>query len=329
VTQPASAADGPCFRYLSHADVKRVALPMSEIIDAVEYALVEKALGRTVMPTKQWIEFPDRWFDGMSSVIPALGTAVMKWQSGSVSNASHGLPYLTGMIFLNDSESGLVEAVMDSRWVAQQRTAAATAVTVKHLHPHAESFAMLGCGVQGFSHLEALEIVMPELKVVVAYDIDPHALSRYGDAVRERGFDVLLAGSAEEAVRRSDVVVTAGPIRLDAAREIQPGWLQPGALAVPIDFDSYWSGAAIDEVDLLVTDDVDQLLHLRADGYFVDSRDPDGDLGAVAGGVLAGRRSAEDRIMSVNMGVSVEDAATARSILTRARSAGIGVDLPL
>lgn len=317
------------FRYLSRRDVEAVGLPMSELIDVVETALVEKAMGRTRMPSKHWIEYPERWYDGMSSVVPSIGTAVMKWQSGSPGNAGLGLPYLTGMLFLNDTSTGVVEAVMDSTWIAQERTAAATALTVKHLHPAARNFAMLGCGVQGHSHLAALRVVMPNLEEVVIFDIDDKAAEGYSRAVQDAGLRAVVADNAEEAVRQGEIVVTAGPIQVDAPRTIQPGWLQPGALAVPIDFDSYWSVEAINEVDLLVTDDFGQFDHLRDDGYFVDCRKPDSDIGAIACALHRGRQSADERIMSINMGVSVEDATTARSILTRARALGVGQELPL
>ena len=324
-----SPASARSFRYLSRHDIETVGLGMSELVEVVEAALVEKAMGRTRMPAKHWIEFPDRWYDGMSSVVPGIDTAVMKWQSGSPKNAELGLPYLTGMVFLNNTTTGLVEAVMDSTWIAQERTAAATALTVKHLHPTARNFAMLGCGVQGHSHLAALQAVMPDLEEVVVFDIDAKAAEDFSRAVDKAGLRAVVVDDAEAAVRRGEVVVTAGPIQVNAHRTIQPGWLRPGALAVPIDFDSYWSVEAINEVDLLVTDDLDQFAHLREDGYFLNCRRPDSDLGAIACAQQRGRENSGDRIMSINMGVSVEDATTARRILTRARELGIGRELPL
>src|SRR4029078_2908830 len=101
------------------------------------------------------METRERWFGGMSSVVPATGYASMKWQTGSVSNASRGLPYITGMLFLNDGEAGGGGAVMDSTWLSQPRSAAPSAATARYLARRgAESFAMLGCGVQARSHLE-------------------------------------------------------------------------------------------------------------------------------------------------------------------------------
>jgi ornithine cyclodeaminase/mu-crystallin family protein len=121
-----SAGSARTVRYLDRSAVERLGLPMWRIVDEVEFALSEKTRGQTMMPPKQWMETPDRWFGGMSSVIPALGYAAMKWQSGSVSNPRRKLPYITGMLFLNGLEDGVVVAIMDSTWLTQQRTAAAS-----------------------------------------------------------------------------------------------------------------------------------------------------------------------------------------------------------
>jgi ornithine cyclodeaminase/alanine dehydrogenase len=317
-------------RYLSRADVERIALPMSAIVAVVERALIEKAGGRAQMPPKHWMEHGSRWFGGMSSVVPGLGHAAMKWQSGSQDNAAKGLPYITGMLFLNDLEDGVVVAVMDSTWITQQRTAAASAVTARHLAaPGARSFAMLGCGLQAYSHLDALGLVLPELREVIAYDIRPAAAEAFVRHAAARGLAARTVPSARAAVEAGDVVVTAGPIVPDAERPIEPGWLGVGALGITLDYDCYWSGPAFAAADLLVTDDFDQLEHLKGEGYFTDAPLPDVDIGSVAAGRKPGRRSPRDRIVSLNMGVSVEDVATAKEIYELARARGVGVELTL
>ena len=317
-------------RYLNRAAVEQLALPMQRIVDEVEFALAEKANGRAMMPAKHWMETPERWFGGMSSVVPATGYSAMKWQSGSASNAGRGLPYITGMLFLNQIEEGVVVAVMDSTWLTQQRTAAASAVTAKYLAPPgADSFAMLGCGVQARSHLEALPLVLPELRRVVAYDIDHAAAVRFGALVEQHGLEAEIVGSAREAVEAAAVVVSSGPIALHQPRPIQPDWLSPGALGITIDYDCYWSDAALAAADLLVTDDIGQIEHIRADGYFTGCPAPDTEIGRVVTGDHPGRTGDAERILCLNMGVSVEDVATARAIFELAVERNAGQLLPL
>jgi len=44
-----------------------------------------------------------------------------------------GLPYISGLLILNDPETGIPLAVMDATWITAQRTGAATAVAAKYL----------------------------------------------------------------------------------------------------------------------------------------------------------------------------------------------------
>jgi ornithine cyclodeaminase/alanine dehydrogenase-like protein (mu-crystallin family) len=317
--------------YLNRAAIEGIALPMGRIIEVVEASLVEKAHGRVQMPAKHWMEpRPTRWFGGMSSMVPAIGYAAMKWQSGSSENAAHGLPYLTGMLFLNDLETGLVRAVMDSTWITQQRTAAESAVAVKHLaRSDASTFSILGCGVQARSHLHAFKHVMPDLNEVVAFDIDAEAARKFADVVREHDLVATIVESPRAAVEAGDVVVTAGPIEVDQPRTIEAGWLRAGALGVPLDYDCYWKPEAFAAADFLLTDDRAQIEHIKESGYFVGAPQPDAELGDVAAGLHAGREDGADVIISMNMGVAVEDVAVAKEIYELARERGLGSELPL
>jgi len=317
--------------YLNRAAVEEVALPMTRIIEVVESALVEKTHNRVQMPAKHWMEpRPTRWFGGMSSLIDTIGYAAMKWQSGSSENSNRGLPYITGMLFLNDLETGLVRSVMDSTWITQQRTAAESAVAVRHLAAEeATTFSILGCGLQARSHVEAFMTVMPNLKEVVGYDIDPAAATRFASFLRERGLEATTVDNARQAVESGQVVVTAGPIEVTQPRTIEAGWLQPGALGVTLDYDCYWNAEAFTAADLLLTDDVAQIEHIKESGYFIGAPEPEAELGDVAAGLHPGRKNATDTIITMNMGVAVEDVAVAKEIYEAAIQRGLGIELPV
>ena len=69
--------------------------------------------------------------------------------------------------------------------------------------------------------------------------------------------------------------------------------------------------------------------YYRTVGYFGQTPAPYADLGEIVVGAAPGRESAEERTMSVNLGLAIEDVATARLIYLRALAGGVGVDLPL
>jgi ornithine cyclodeaminase/alanine dehydrogenase len=234
------------------------------------------------------------------------------------------------MLFLNSLEDGVVAAVMDSTWITQQRTAAASAIAVKYLgKKNATSYAMLGCGVQARSHFEAFRHVIPDLSQVVAYDIKPEAAETFAREVEAAGFHSRIVDSPRAALDLSDIVVTAGPIEPNVPRTIEANWLRPGLLGITIDYDCYWKPAALATADCLVTDDVGQVEHIKEYGYFVGCRAPDTELGSVVAGLHPGRQDAQQKIVAVNMGVAVEDVATAKEIYEIARALKVGVELPL
>ncbi|MFQ5878364.1 MAG: ornithine cyclodeaminase family protein [Acidobacteriota bacterium] len=323
--------------YLSRAEVESLGLAMGEIIERLEAAFRERGLGRAEMPPKPGIRpgppANDNFIHAMPACIPSLGAAGMKWISGYPGNPRRGLPYISGLLILNDPETGLPVAVMDATWITATRTAAATAVAVRRLaRPDAASFGILGCGVQGRSNLQAAAEVLPSLAEVRAYDIEPEARARYVSEMQARipRLRFVTAPTPRAAVEGTDVVVTAGPIRARPRPSIEAAWLGEGALAVALDYDSYLTPEAMRAADRFYTDDTRQILHTRAEGvHFKDIPDIYADLGEVVAGLKDGRRSPRERLVCVNLGLALEDMATATLVLRRARERGLGARLPL
>jgi ornithine cyclodeaminase/alanine dehydrogenase len=305
---------------------------MPKVIEAVEEALREKALGRTIMPAKHWLAPNERrFYSAMTSIVASSQAVACKWQSGSSDNLGLGLPYLTGLLILNDDRTGMPVAIMDSTWITAKRTAAATAVTARYLaKPSARTLAMIGCGVQGRTNAESLRIVLPELRCVRAYDVSREALDRYvTDVGRQFDLEVIPCASAREAIRGADVVVTGGPIEPMAPRTIDTDWLEPGMLGVALDYDCYWKPTALKAANRFFTDDVPQLEHLREYGYFRDTPPTILEIGDVVAGKVRRREHPEEVIVAMNLGISVEDVTTARRVYDLAVKLRRGTRLPL
>ncbi len=317
--------------YLAQAEVASVGVTMKEILDALFVAFREHGEGKVEMPPKPGIHTqPDAFIHAMPAFIPALHSAGMKWVSGYPENYKRDLPYITGLLILNDAETGVPLAVMDCAWITAMRTGAATAVAAKYLaRPESESVGILGCGVQGRSNLEALQVLFP-LKRVVAYDTLPAQAERFAQFARERfGLDAVIAQHAREAVEGLDLIVTAGPILHKPHATIQAGWMKPGAFASLVDFDSYWAGAAMKETTKFCTDDVPQLEHYRRIGYFQDIPPIYASVGELVAGKKHGRENATERTMTCNLGLALDDMATAPIVYRRAKERGIGTWLEL
>ncbi len=305
---------------------------MEKIIEALDEAFREKGHGRIEMPPKPGIHtMPDAFIHAMPAYIPSLGSAGIKWVSGYPENYKRNLPYITGLLILNDPETGFPLSVMDCTWITAMRTGAATAVAAKYLaNTESKTIGILGCGVQGRTNLKALKIVLPALHEVKAYDISDDAASRYGEEMkRETGLDITIVGNPLEAVEGSDIIVTAGPILKTPNPAIEGEWLKAGVFSSPVDFDSYFKKSAFDTCDKFVTDDTDQCLYYKSLGYFQHIPEIHADLGEIAAGLMPGRQSSDERIICANLGLAMDDMATAIKIYNRAVERNIGTWLEL
>lgn len=318
--------------YLSQSDIESIDLPMADIIEALDEMFKEKGEGRTEMPPKPGIHpRPDAFIHAMPAYIPSLQSAGMKWVAGNPENPAKGLPYIMGLLVLNDPETGQPVAIMDCVWITAKRTGAASAVAARYLaRRDSRTVGIVACGVQGRSNLEALKSAFPAIDHVRAYDLYPERSRAYAQEMEEKlEVTVLTVETVRQAVRESDIVITSGPILKHPRPIIEAGWLAEGGFACAVDYDSYWKGSALLEADKIITDDTAQLEDHRRMGYFQDTPTPHADLGEIAAGRKPGRESEQERIISLNLGLALDDMATAIRIYHRALDLGIGMELPL
>jgi ornithine cyclodeaminase/alanine dehydrogenase len=318
--------------YLSQADVVAVGLTMAEIIESMERMFLAKGEGRTEMPPKPGIHpgGGDNFIHAMPAYISDLKSSGIKWVSGFPRNPGKGLPYISGLLVFNDVQTGLPLAVMDCVWITAKRTGAASAISARHLaRPESSVMGMLGCGVQGRSHVEAMKVLFP-LKRVMAYDTNADAQKHFAEEVGNRfDLETVPVKTPKEAVSGCDIVVTAGPMTKKPHATIQAGWLEEGAFASLVDYDAYWHPSAMHEAAKFCTDDLNQFRSTQQAGYFKDVPDIYADLGELVANQKPGRQTPMERTMTANLGLALNDMAVAPLIYEKAQEKGIGTWLDL
>jgi ornithine cyclodeaminase/alanine dehydrogenase len=317
--------------YLSRSDVLATGLTMREVIDGIEEMFRQKGLGHVEMPPKPGVHpRSDSFIHAMPAYIPGLNSVGVKWVSGYPQNQAKGLPYINGLLILNDPETGIPIAVMDCVWITAVRTGAATAVAAKYLaRQDSKTIGILGCGVQGKSNLEAL-CELFDIERVFAYDIRPEVSTNFAATTSNAlSVQVLSVSSPREAVSACDIVVTAGPILKTPHGTIKAGWLSPGSFASLVDFDSYWSSEALSEIQKFCTDDIPQFEHYRGMGYFQHVVELHAELSEIIIGKKLGRENTIERTIACNLGIALDDMAIAPLVLRRAIQLGIGKRLSL
>ena len=246
-----------------------------------------------------------------------------------------GLPSIRGVIALFDACCGLPLAIMDSILITELRTAAASAVAVAHLsRPESSVLTIVGCGVQGMSHLRALLLVR-DLKRVQVVDLDPARARLFAtDMGAELGLKVDVATDLRAATLESDIVVTCTPslrpiIGLDD--------IGPGTTIAAVGADNPEKHEIFPDLlaaSKVVVDSLDQCveigdLHHAMAASLMDRGDVHAELGEVVAGLSAGRESPDEIIVFDSTGTALQDVASSALVYERALESNRGLSLQL
>ena len=317
--------------YLSKRDLEDIALPMNEIVAALEQVFREKGRGEVEMPPKPGIHpQEDSSIRAMLAYIPSLKTAGVKWISGYGRNYIAGLPNINGLIILNDPKTGVPKAIMDCTWITAMRTGAATAVAAKYLaKKDSKTLGIIACGRLGRTNVRALLNTF-KLERVYAYDIDFQRAKIFAKEVQEWcPAEVIPVRTVKRAVEELDIVVTSGPIVDKPEPPIKAAWLKPGSFGCALDFDASFEPKAFSQAQLLVTDDIPQFEYFRGTGYFKQTPEPHLDLGKLVAEPKRRRRNPATRTMSIQLGIGILDIAVGKLVYDRALEMDdIGTELP-
>ena len=161
------------------------------------------------------------------------------------------------MIPLFRAGTGELLALIEADYLGQMRTGAATGVATKLLaRKDANTFGIIGTGMQAKTQLEAV-VALRKIDCVYAFGRDASRRDKFAQEMTAKlGVPVKPAASAEEAVRQSDILITA-----TTAKEpvLKGAWLRSGMHINAI-------GANFPEKRELDSEAI-----ARADAIFVDS----------------------------------------------------------
>jgi ornithine cyclodeaminase/alanine dehydrogenase-like protein (mu-crystallin family) len=302
-------------------------LTMRECIGVMEEALASLARGEVTNPLRNVVRGSGA--SGFLGLMPAFRGGetplyALKEVCVFPGNPARGLDTHLGAVLLHSGETGQLMAVMNASAITAIRTAAVSAVATRVLaREDARSLAIIGAGVQGRTHLEAIPLVR---------DIDDiRVVSRTrGKAEALAGKGVRVVESVEEAVRGADIIVTATSSREPV---IKREWIADGvhinavgsSIAAARELDGSTVAAAslfVDRRESTVNESGDYLSALR-EGAIGDDHIR-GEIGDILIGKTRGRRSAKEITLFKSLGLAVEDLASAEFLFERAGREGAG-----
>ncbi len=209
------------------ADAIRAAVPVSDLLDAVEAAYRDVAAGRDRSPLRAHVPLDDGALLMMPGVRADGAGASVKLVTVMPHNAERGLPTVQAIVVWFDAATGRPAALLDGATVTAMRTGAASGVATRLLaRTDASVLAVIGAGGQAEWQVRAVLAARPIRRALV-YARSPERRDAFAARMAEAtGVETVAVDSAEAAVREADVVCAA---TTSSQPVFEAEWLKPGA----------------------------------------------------------------------------------------------------
>jgi ornithine cyclodeaminase/alanine dehydrogenase-like protein (mu-crystallin family) len=319
-------------RVLRAAEVHRF-LPMLECIDVMHRTMIAVAERRAVLPLRSVMVMPGDL--GMLGNMPGYLADPECFGVKLVSLIPRNKPpqYSShlGLVLLFEAEHGCPVALLDAAQITAIRTAAASGLATRLLaRPDAGDLALLGAGEQAQSHLTAM-LAVRTLRRIRVWARDKDKAASFAKQEGERhGIHIEASATVRDAVAGADIICT-----LTKAREplLFGEWLSAGvhlnvvgsSIASTAEIDTpavVRSRFFVDYRESTVNEGGEYLRALKSGA--ITAEHILGEIGEVANGSKAGRRTTADVTLYKSLGIAPQDLASAHHVLQKARAAGVG-----
>ncbi|MCC6006068.1 MAG: ornithine cyclodeaminase family protein [Rhodobacteraceae bacterium] len=241
-------------------------------------------------------------------------------------NLARGLTNHQSVVALFDPETGQLSALVGGNYLTAVRTAAASAVSIRHLaRADARVLGMVGAGHQSAFQLRAAAEVH-RFERVLAWNPHPEMLPKLAAVAAEIGLP-FAAVEREQLCAEADVIIT-----ITSAFEplLLADWIRPGTHLACMGTDTRGKqevDAALLARAQVLTDEVAQSVSIgeaqHAMGRGLITAADVTAIGAVITGAHPGRRDSEAITLFDGTGVALQDLAAAAMALRRAREGGL------
>jgi len=313
-------------------------IDIDELITSLEQAHIQYSTGKAVMPMRLVVPLPQ--IQGRITSMPgclnenkALGMKVVTYFQ---ENPKRGLPAILATIMLFSAETGKMIAVMDGTYITAIRTACASAVATKALaNRETAVLGIVGAGVQARAHIQALTHVrkIERIKIYSPSGTSATRIKQDLEPIVKVAIDVV--GSAEDAVRDADLLVTG-----TTAKEpiLKSDWLKAGVHinAVGAHRPDYReidgpvvarAKVIVDSREAIMAECGDVLLAIKEKA--IDENHIYGEIGEILAGVKAGRSNAGEITLYKSVGIAIQDVATANLVYRKALERGVGTSVEI
>lgn len=205
----------------------RAAVPIADLLDAVEAAYRDVAAGRDRSPIRSRVPLAGGDLLLMPGVRDGGAGASVKLVTVMPHNAERGLPTIHAIVVWFDADTGRPLALLDGGVVTAMRTGAASGVATRLLaRRDAETLAVIGAGAQAEWQIRAV-LAARDIRRVLVHARSVEGRETFAERMAEAtGIETVAVTTAEAAVREADVVCCA---TTSSEPVFDASWLRPGA----------------------------------------------------------------------------------------------------
>jgi ornithine cyclodeaminase/alanine dehydrogenase-like protein (mu-crystallin family) len=317
-------------RLLSQHDIRQT-LTMGSAIALMKEAFVALTQGAIQVPVRTNISNAAGTLLYKPALMPSSKLFGLKAVSVFPGNVERGLPVTTGLMLVNDSDTGLPLALMDAEYLTALRTGAASGLATQLLaNPDTTVVALIGTGGQAACQLQAMLEVLPLETVHVFSRKFSNAETFCRDQAASAGACRLVPALSKDVLKECGVITTATnsttPVFADEGIQTGVhingvGSFRPDMVEVPVEtviraevFVDHREAALREAGDI-----VDPMKRGRLPGDYSPA-----ELGEVLLGQRPGRTSVEQTTFFKSVGNAAQDIVCAAEILAIAERENLG-----
>ncbi len=317
-------------------------MDLSDYISAVEDGYREFGMGAGVAFPRENLWIPGEKRDShYGGHLPAGSKASFKFKAGLLPGLSGAgvNAYTTGLfqgietyMFLFDTNSGALAAILEVMYLSWLKTAAVSALATRHLAPPGSSvLALFGTGRHARSQLYGLTEVA-DIQRVNAYSRDPTKRQSFCEKMSaELDIEVIPVASPAEALRDADIVtaITTSPSPVFAGADLPDKPLHINGLGAHYpwvrEVDTHTvvkSRVFVDVMQQGISENGELVIPIE-EGV-IDEAHVVGDLGGLVAGKIIGREPDTKWTLFLSGGTGIDDVAVATRLYQKAKQRGIG-----
>jgi len=242
-------------------------------------------------------------------------TYAFKYVNGHPSNPGRGFQTVTAFGVLANVDNGYPSFWSEMTLLTALRTGATSAMVAKLLaRPGSSTMALIGAGTQSEFQALAFRAILGITSLRV-WDTDPAAMEKFVRNVAPLGFDIVVATSAQDAVRGADIVTTCTADKANATI-LSSDMIEPGMHVNAIGGDC--PGKTELDADILrraaVFVEFPPQTRIEGEIQQLESDSPVTEIWRVLAGLADGRTGAEQVTVFDSVGFAIEDFSALRYV---------------